>query len=39
MKFNPESEKFERYSDVSDALAKIQEYQQFGLAKFYITNK
>lgn len=39
MKFDPQSEKFERYADVNAALAKIQEYQQFGLAKFYIGNK
>ena len=26
-------------NDISQILAKIKEYQQFGLAKFYIANK
>ena len=30
---------FERLSDIGQILTKIKEYQQFGLAKFYISNK
>lgn len=39
LKLDLNIDKFTRSSSVEDAKAKIKEFQNYGLAKFYITNK
>lgn len=39
MKLEPEDEKFLRVESLEEAKSRIKEYQNYGLTKFYISNK
>lgn len=39
MKLEPDEEKFLRAETLEEAKARIKEYQNYGLTKFYISNK